>query len=170
MISSTSHDPDNQGARSESSPQQRDAMHTQACRHGEDDLIPSADWHFAGLSCNYVYNRRCCVRICQWVTSQRGGASLWCNPIFRHNVSNKTREPVPATLMAQNWRSFILSGPPYPHAPVQSLYINLYIYIYIYQFVAESLCSQSSVIFQLKTLNCCFRITKKEATRYDFAN
>lgn len=43
MISSTSHDADNQGAGTDPSPQRGDAMHTQACRHGEDDLIPSAD-------------------------------------------------------------------------------------------------------------------------------
>lgn len=48
MISSTPHDPDNQGAgkralASAERERERDAAHIQARRHGEDDLIPSAD-------------------------------------------------------------------------------------------------------------------------------
>lgn len=70
-ISSTPHDLDNQGEGTTHpappSPQNRDAVHSQACRHGDDDLIP----HFVGLSCNYAYKRRCCERGCRWVTSQR---------------------------------------------------------------------------------------------------
>lgn len=140
-----------------SPPQHRDTMHAQACRHGEDDLIPNADWHFAGLSCNYVYNRRCCVRICQWVTSQRVGSSLWCNPIFRHNVSNKAREPLPALLMAHYWHSFSFSA----HMSVSCVFLSV-----------ASCLPLLPVKHYLSTESFKLLFTRnwKEATSYDFAN
>lgn len=65
-----------------------------------------------------------CAVVGGWHHSERR-ASLWCNPIFHHNVSHKTRNPLPALLMAHlHWMS-VNCWPTRPWAYIRSLYIFL---------------------------------------------